>query len=105
MVERTEDCEDLCEAAARAERGGRYGGEEAEEAVAVRKGHFWRELVGAAREDDEGAVCGPCARRVLRVREDREKSWAQALSIVYPRERRGGHGHGPVCLEIVRERF
>jgi hypothetical protein len=67
-VERAKDGEDLRKAAAAAERAGRGGGEQAQEAVAVREGHLGRGLVRAAREDDERAVRRPRARQVLRVR-------------------------------------
>ena len=69
------------------------------------EGHFWRGLVGAAWEDDEGAVGGPCARHVLCFCEYREQARAQALAAVYAQERVDGRGRRRVGLEIACECF
>ena len=107
VQEAANDGEHLREAAAGAQRAGRGGCEEAEEAVAVGKGDFGSGFFCAAGEDEEGAVGCPGGRCVLGVGEDDEEALAEIVSGIYTRQRFGRRGccHHRVSLEVVCERF
>jgi hypothetical protein len=65
----------------------------------------WARLCPGCAGERRGRGRRPGARCVLRVREDREQTPAQALTHVYARERERVRGRHRVCFEVVYERF